>query len=227
MPIPELRPLLPLALTSAALLAGAAFLMAAPAAPRSSALTPQQVSDTLDGIVQPRFQQNAGRFGVDRVLLDGHDDIYGLSAITAKEKRDFRRANAAHRPYVVAFLHCAHKPGHYSNSQERPDGATKPYLEPLASATTTDEGAEKLRLWADGHLEKVVLPDLADLRRCGNVDKDFGNWRVCMRPVLASRPSCLGCHAGAKKNDTLGVMVYAVDKNTVKAPIRVTSEGLQ
>ncbi len=222
MPAVKLRPLLPIALTSAALLAGAALLMAAP---RPAALTPQQVADTLDGIVQPRFQQNAGRFGVDRVLLDGHDDIYGLSAITAKEKRDFRRANAAHRPYVVAFLHCAHKPGHYSDSKERADGATKPYLEPLASATTTQEGAEKLRLWADGHLEKVVLPDLADLRRGDNVDKDFGNWRVSMRPVLAARPACLGCHAGAKKNDTLGVMVYAVDKNTVKAPIRATSAG--
>ncbi len=220
------RPLLPLVLSSATLLAGAVFLMAAPAESRSSAaLTPQQVAETLDGIVQPRFQQNAGRFGVDRVMLDGHDEIYGLSAITARERRDFRRANAAHRPYVVAFLHCAHKPGHYSDSKERPDGATEPYLEPLASATTTDEGAEKLRLWADGHLEKVVLPDLADLRRGGKVDKDFGNWRVSMRPVLASRPACLGCHAGAKKNDTLGVMVYAVDKNTVQSPVRATSEG--
>lgn len=227
MPIPELRSLLPIVLSSAVLLAGAAFLMAAPAAPSPAALTPQQVADTLDGIVQPRFQQNAGRFGVDRVLLDGHDDIYGLSAVTAKEKRDFRRANAAHRPYVVAFLHCAHKPGHYRNSKERPDGAIKPYLEPLASATTTEDGAGKLRLWAGDHLEKVVLPDLADLRRGGNVDKDFGNWRVCMRPVLASRPSCLGCHVGAKKNDTLGVMVYAVDKNTVKAPIRAMQEGSQ
>lgn len=226
MPIP-IRLLLPLALTSAALLAGAAFLMAAPAPTSPAALTPQQVADTLDGIVQPRFQQNAGRFGVDRVLLDGHDEIYGLSAVTARERRDFRRANAAHRPYVVAFLHCAHKPGHYSNSKERADGATDPSLEPLASATTTEDGAEKLRGWADEHLEKVVLPDLADLRRGGNVDKDFGNWRVCMRPVLASRPSCLGCHVGAKKNDTLGVMVYAVDKNTVKAPVRVTNEGLQ
>lgn len=227
MPIAKLHPLLPIALSSAALLAGAALLMAAPASTSPAALTPQQVADTLDGIVQPRFQQNAGRFGVDRVLLDGHDEIYGLSAVTAKEKRDFRRVSAAHRPYVVAFLHCAHKPGHYSNSKERLDGATKPYLEPLASATTTQQGAEKLQDWADEHLEKVVLPDLADLRRGDNVDKDFGNWRVSMRPVLASRPACLGCHVGAKKNDTLGVMVYAVDKNTVKAPVRVTNKGLQ
>ncbi len=225
MPVAKLRPLLPIALSSAVLLAGAAFLMAAPAAPSPAALTPQQVADTLDGIVQPRFQQNAGRFGVDRVLLNGHDDIYGLSAVTAKEKRDFRRVSAAHRPYVVAFLHCAHKPGHYANFKERADAAANPYLETLASATTTEDGAVKLRLWAESNLDKVVLPDLADLRRGDRVDKDFGNWRVSMRPVLASRPACLGCHVGAKKNDTLGVMVYAVDKNSVKAPVRATSEG--
>ena len=45
-----------------------------------SAETPQQVADTLDSIVQPRFQQNAGRFGVDRVLLEGHDNAYGLAS---------------------------------------------------------------------------------------------------------------------------------------------------
>ena len=33
-----------------------------------------------------------------------------------------------------------------------------------------------------------------------------------MRPVLASKQECLGCHKGARTGDTLGVMVYAVSK---------------
>ncbi len=223
MPIPEFRPLLPIALTTAALFAGAAFLMAAPATPRPAAMSPQQVADTLDGIVQPRFQQNAGRFGVDRIVVGGHENIYGLTSTTAAERRKFRAVNAAHRPYVIAFLHCAHKPGQDLVTHTRGEATLfPPSLQTLSAATATEAGTQKLIGWSEDNLKKVVLPDLTDLRRGDKVDKDFGNWRVSMRPVLASRPACLGCHAGAKKNDTLGVMVYAVDKNTVKAPVRVT-----
>lgn len=224
MPIP-VRPLLPLALTTAVLLAGAAFLAAAPAAPRPASLTPQQVADTLDGIVQPRFQQNAGFLAAGNILVDGHDAIYLLSGAAAQERRDFRRINAAHRPYVVALLECAHTWGHYAHSKQQAAGSVQTYLKPLAAATVTEERADTLRLWAGDNLGKVVLPNLADLRRGSKINKDFGNWCVAMRPVLASRPSCLGCHAGAKKNEMLGVMVYAVDKNAIKDPLSAISQG--
>lgn len=113
----------------------------APPAP-ASAETPQQVADTLDSIVQPRFQQNAGRFGVDRIVFAGHDNIYSLSGMTASEKRRFRRVNAAHRPYVIAFLHCAHKPGRDLVSKTRDkEEAGAPSLQTLAAATATDTGS--------------------------------------------------------------------------------------
>jgi hypothetical protein len=187
--------------------------------------TPQQVADTLDSIVQPRFQKNAGRFGVDRVLLEGHDNAYGLAGENGGERRKFRQVNGAHRPYVVAFLHCAHKPGQYVPGGRRGDGETDPEVQVLATATATEDGTNNLWDWADAHLDQVVLPALAQLRRGDGVDKDFGNWRVVMRPVRAWQPACLGCHAGARRGDTLGVMVYAVDKNTIRLPVKSTTEG--
>ncbi len=197
-----------------------------PPPPSLSAQTPQQVADTLDSIVQPRFQQNAGRFGVDRIMFAGHDNIYGLTGMTASEKRRFRSVNAAHRPYVIAFLHCAHKPGRdlltHTRDSDEPD---VPSLQTLASATATDSGSQKLFDWSQDHLEKVVLPHLPVLRQGTGIDQDFGNWRLVLRPVRASRESCLGCHAGAKRGDTLGVMVYAVDKATIHAPIKSFNEG--
>lgn len=193
----------------------------------TSPQTPQQVADTLDSIVQPRFQKNAGRFGVDRVLLEGHDMTYGLAAENIGEQRKFQQINAAHRPYVIAFLHCAHKPGKFVHSAERADGKTSPYVETLAAETATEDGVGKLWEWSGVHLDKAVLPEIAALRRGNGVDKDFGNWRVVLRPVRADHEACLGCHAGAKRGDTLGVMVYAVDKNTIRLPLKSTIVGLQ
>jgi hypothetical protein len=188
--------------------------------------TPQQVADTLDSIVQPRFQKNAGRFGVDRIVFAGHDNIYSLSGMTAFERSLFRRVNAAHRPYVIAFLHCAHKPGRDLLTKTRDTAdLTRPSLQTLASATATSDGTQKLFDWSDTHLEKAVLPSLSVLRQGTGTDRDFGNWRLIMRPVQASRDSCLGCHTGAKRGDTLGVMVYAVDKAAIHASIQSFNDG--
>lgn len=198
-----------------------------PPSTSASAETPQQVADTLDGIVQPRFQQNAGRFGVDRITFDGHDNIYALAGVTASEKRRFRRVNAAHRSYIIAFLHCAHKPGRDLLSNTRGSGgAVKPYLETLAVATATGNGNHELWDWSRTHLKKAVLPDLAVLRRGTGLDRDLGNWRLVLRPVRASRDSCLGCHAGARRGDTLGVMVYAVDKAVIRTPVKSFNDGV-
>ena len=187
--------------------------------------TPQQVADTLDSIVQPRFQKNAGRFGVDRVLLAGHDTAYGLAAENAGERRKFQQVRAAHRPYVIAFLHCAHKPGQYAHSKERSDSMTDPFVETLAAETATEDGVSKLWEWSDANLDKAVLPEVTTLRQGNGVDKDFGNWRIVLRPVRADKDACLSCHAGAKRGDTLGVMVYAVDRNIIHLPLKNTMVG--
>ena len=47
---------------------------------------PQQVAETLDSIVQPRFQQNAGRFGPDRVVhIVGHGRVEWIDPSTPAE----------------------------------------------------------------------------------------------------------------------------------------------
>ena len=163
---------------------------------------------------------------MDRIVFAGHDNIYGLAGVTASEKRRFHRVNAAHRPYIIAFLHCAHKPGRDLLTKTRDKEETPtPSLQTLAAATATDTGSEKLFDWSNKHLEKAVLSDLPTLRQGTGMDRDLGNWRLVLRPVLASRASCLGCHVGAKRGDTLGVMVYAVDKAIIHAPIRSFDEG--
>ena len=226
-----MKPSRPSRLAFLALAAGAAPLflaLALPAklAPPAQGDTPQQVADTLDSIVQPRFQQSAGRFGMDRIAFAGHDNVYGLASQTAGERRKFRRVNAAHRPYVIAFLHCAHKPGedlitHTRDKQE----AFTPSLQTLAAATSTQAGTEKLMAWSDADLSKAVLPSLPVLRQGLGVDRDYGNWQVVLRPVRALHASCLTCHAGAKRGDTLGVMVYAVDKERIQADVKSFNDG--
>jgi len=51
------------------------------------------------------------------------------------------------------------------------------------------------------------------------------DWLVVMRPIRATKPSCLGCHAGAKPGDTLGAMVYTVQKSLLTA-FRAPEKGV-
>ena len=179
--------------------------------------TPQQVAETLDHLVQPRFQQNAGQFGVDRVInLDGHTDIHDLHAESPGEQRLLRRVYGSHRSVVVAFLHVRHKPGVHKDDptdHETPDPDFKPSVEALACLGASQSGVDHTMDWADMKLTRVVLPSLPALRRGQGQTVDYQNWLVVMRPVLATHASCVGCHEGARRGDTLGVMVYAVDKN--------------
>jgi len=182
--------------------------------------TPLQVACLLDSLVQPRFQQNAGQFGVDRVVVGGHDAVYDLAANSPAEKRKLRQVKNARHPFVVAFLHCAHKPGRdkFAGRPGKADPTFRPYVSTLVVATETAGGGEKIVRWADDHLEKSVLPHLPVLRTGAGAQTVSGNWLVVMRPVRASRESCLGCHAGARRGDTLGVMVYAVAKTASSHP---------
>ena len=200
-------------LVSTLLLSGALLATAAP-----DAASPRQVATWLDGIVQPRFQQNAGQFGVDRIVkVSGHDHVYGLDVKTPGEKRNLARVNAARHPFVIAFLHCAHKPGRNPGISQRERTGTS--LSLLATGTGTQDSGGKLYRWGDAHLKALVVPSLPKLRQGRNVDITDKHWLVSLRPVQAKQEACLGCHVGAKHNDTLGVMVYAVNRSTSHAPL--------
>lgn len=200
------------ALASGALLAS----LAVAASPPGSSPSPVQVARTLDTIVQPRFQQNAGKFGMDRVVsLDGHSTVHYMDPENNRERRLFRQVKTSRRPYVVAFLHCRHKPGAHVNPKTPPEKQTdfKPSVSTLVAIGATQKGTDHLYDWAGDHLEKIVLPYLPQLRQGRPQQAEYQNWVVVMRPVRAEHEACLSCHAGAKRGDTLGVMVYAVDKN--------------
>ena len=184
--------------------------------PDASPQTPQQVADTLDAIVQPRFQKNAGRFGVNRVVqIGGHERVSWIDPNSPVERRQFAAVQASHRSYVLAFLHCRHKPGAYVDppTPGTIDAGFKPSVDALLTVGGTQAGADRTFQWANKALGPLILPYLEPLKHGHPVQADYENWVVVMRPVRALHQSCLGCHAGAQRGDTLGVMVYAVDKN--------------
>lgn len=185
--------------------------------PLASVQTPQQVADTLDSIIQPRFQKNAGRFGVDRIFeLDGHAEVQWVDADSRSERRRFAAVKASHRPYIIAFLHCRHKPGAHIDPPTKPAHLEfiAPKIDALTAVGATQTGAERMYQWADKSLNPVVLPHFAALKQGQPAQAEFENWVIVMRPIRALHESCVTCHAGTKRGDTLGVMVYAVDKNT-------------
>ncbi len=203
---------------------------ASAASPAPAAGLPEKVADTLDSIVQPRFQKNAGQFGVDRVVhLEGHEGVPWIDAGNRFEVRRFAAVKAAHRSYVIAFLHCRHKPGAHVDPPtpaDASDGAVPPSTDALIAVGGTQAGANKTFQWANKALNPVARPYLGQLMAGHPAQADYENWVVVMRPVRALHQACLDCHAGTKRGDTLGVMVYAVDKNAkIKGRSFTSDEG--
>lgn len=90
------------------------------------------VADALDRILQPRFQEDAGIFGISRLVpfVPGHNALGGSDIIARRfvihasprdndaEKRvgEQRLLDMALRPgndFVIGFLHIGHTPGQY------------------------------------------------------------------------------------------------------------------
>ena len=188
--------------------------------------TPLQVADALDRIVQPRFQRNAGQFGADRVVseLDGHPRVDEIDAETKSERRRFQTLRAAERSYVIGILHVAHKPGSHIDTHDHGtmDGDFTPTADSLVSVNSTITRATKSYDWAAAHLTKVVTPCLPAVKRGRPVNVEYGGWLVALRPVRAEHASCIGCHVGAHRGDTLGVMIYAVNKAKSDRPLTTT-----
>ena len=184
--------------------------------PSASALSPQQVAETLDSISQPRFQQNAGRFGMSRdIEFDGHENVRWVDATNHFEKRRFAAINASHRSYVLAFLHLRHKPGAHIDPPLKPQPLEdfEPVVQTLMTVGGTQKGADNMFDWAGKALPPVVLPHVNQLKQGQPAQADYENWVIVMRPVRALHESCITCHVGTRRGDTLGVMVYAVDKS--------------
>ena len=59
---------------------------------------------------------------------------------------------------------------------------------------------------------QAAMPRLAQGRTFSQTKE---GWTLLLSPISASKDSCLTCHLGAKRGDTLGIMAYAVS-NTVR-----------
>lgn len=184
--------------------------------PRGKEDAALKVAEHLDKIVQPRFQKDAGVLGMDRIVtVQGHTKIARFKAADAAESQALSKANSYGRDYVIAFLHMTHVPGKYNNrADNRPVLVeVKPFLTALAVREGTSmedfDGAKFVRAQA---VSELVLDHLPILRAGKEAQAPFEKWLVVMRPVRALQASCISCHTGAKQGDTLGVMVYAVDK---------------
>jgi len=171
-----------------------------------------RVADLLDSVIQPRFLEEAGEFGLRRLsTLNGHEPVM-FTAQSDGEKKVLEEVKAIGRDYFIAFLHVSHKPGKYraGHAGAAPRSEIQPYLSHIF--TERDRYREKKdRLsstqWAD--LLQVAVGELPALRNGKSATASFEKWGVMLRPVSA-RKSCLDCHAGAKEGETLGVMVYGV-----------------
>jgi len=216
----------------------------------ASTLSARQVADDLDAIIQPHFQDDkASVFGMGRVmpLIKGHAAISlalrsdGFQTKSAAEERLLRRAASAERPYSVNFLHCAHVPG------GPPDFSTQSTVFGQSATSKYRSNITEIMEWTPGVSPRLSPPQVTDFIAASNArlrlvdraasealpsllkgepqEKTVDGWLVVMRPVRASKSTCLTCHTGAKLDDTLGVMVYAVQNKVPKSAQEVIYVG--
>lgn len=221
--------LLPLLVGSVALIVSTP-LVRGQHATRDSA--PETVAKLLDELVQPRFLQDAGKFGMERLVIVGHEDqssrgmeaVYHLKAQSKTEEDLLHSANAARRDYAIGFIHCAHKPGKFLPRSKSNLGGVSLSIMPGSHYQTlvVHEGRHDLYEMPDGfetegwdkrnlaHVNRAVMSILPEVIQGRKMQRDIEGLFLSLRPVKASQPSCLGCHRGAKRGDTLGVMAYVV-----------------
>ena len=196
--------------------------------------SPRHVADQLDAIIQPRFQDDrAGVFGTGRIvpMVRGHIAVNGFQPATPTETFLWKQVVGERRPYHVGFLHCAHVPGKYEGSPlltpfpaatPLPRFVTpKPYVSellwhsfPSAAPNWNDPKVRSQREAEEQSLgnllQQAAVEAMPALLKGQGQEKTVHGWLIVTRPVRASKDSCLTCHVGAHRGDTLGAMVYAV-----------------
>lgn len=185
--------------------------LASPLPPTRVPDSPLQVAETLDAYVQPRFEILRDKnFGAFRIVYRRHAGLGQLKVESPREKELIANANAAKRDYAVSLLHSSYKQPRlqllYVN-QQRVVGDSTFNNRYLAEKVAAENGLEFAAI------EKGAVGALSQLRAGKEYRMSRPGWDVLMRPVLASKQECLGCHEGSRPGDTLGVMVYAVRKS--------------
>lgn len=204
--------------------------------PAAAVVSPEKLAESLDALIQPRFQVNAGDFGLARIGVVGHTAVLNNKVTTAFEKQLETNTKKSNRNYTVGFFHCADKPGKFKTniSGMRVWPTSKPLTytmfyqseekifskKKIVSNGVHQLAAPGISFWnnqTNAAVQSLCVKALPKLKQGESVDAAMGKWLVAMRPIRALNASCIGCHAGAQKGDTLGVMVYTISK-TMLAP---------
>jgi len=184
--------------------------------------TMERVIVLLDGYVQTRFEKDPDRFGLMRLPppVHGHDNIvYKLTPADPREKEIISAVDTSRFEYLVEFVHCPHVQGGSVGTPGRTPAsvATKGITLIAAKSAATPflpysftKDREEFRKTTEDSLYKAAEALLPRLQRGDSCDTKVGEWRVALRPIRASKASCVNCHKGANAGDTLGVMLYAV-----------------
>ena len=204
-----------------------------------------QIANMLDGIVQPRFYDESGMFGMSRMepLIRGHERAsrlplhargaagkpsvqtrasprLGAYELTEHDMEVLKAIRAQNRDYQVGFLHTSHVPGQRPSplsgrvpSSKGPQLALKvdPRLDTMYDSATNTATFFRGAAHKDSVYAAAIkaLPELLQGKAAvGETEKAY----VFLRPVTASKETCVKCHEGSKAGDCLGVMVYTVNK---------------
>lgn len=215
--------------------------------------TPLKVALVLDCITQPRFQDDMRNFGMSRLLpIAGGHMVSGQLVLHSKQEQElFQKAKDSGRDFAIGFFHCAHVPGKPADPlrPDRPNGVKtiqftggrKPGVRPSQeepsyrlsnvsiymphlSETGMPSFRQEYQKMQD-EMGKAAQKALPILMKGQGAQQESGDWVIVERPVRALKDSCLKCHEGAKKGDTLGVLTYAVSKKSY--PQLVHSPGAE
>jgi hypothetical protein len=196
--------------------------LASNASPTQRLASALDVARTLDTYIQPRFEILRDKdFGAFRITYRKHAGVVQLKVDTPRERELIANANAARRDYAICLLRCAPIPGRglgeprlrllYFN-QNQIASENEYYSMPRDRLEAA--GTQGFRLEA---VEHQALEALDALRAGKEQEAQAGDWEVLMRPVLATKQACLGCHREAAPGATLGAMVYAVRRTPRKS----------
>src|SRR5689334_9957775 len=220
------------------LTAGGALLLAAALLPSRSQPpakpeTPSQVAERLDNIFQPRFHRDDDRFGISRIItINGHETVPRFGPNETSEKAALKTVDASNRAYIISFLHTDHVPGKMPGSVDHPPiPVPNPPMarfvtlllekQPGSNLKGMPYSGDRIYQEMQSAFTKAGREAWSRLAKGQKVETTSGKWLLAMRPVRANEKDCLNCHQGAKKGDTLGVMVYAIQKDLETKSIRV------
>jgi hypothetical protein len=196
-----------------------------------------KVADELDKFVQARFAKvDTKRFGGGRlVTVPAHPEAHALP-LKNEEKKLIEDINRQGHAYQVAFFHFPHPKGNsglerneYGEADTSPD-VPRIYPLPVIGGSrignlprqefegTEEEKRDKGNEWFKSVQRRQELfklfaaAELTALKQGKSRERTIEGWRVVLRPVRAMQEACVNCHAGAKRGETLGAVVYGVNE---------------